>query len=104
MGVKEKWAKTKEIKLTPKEIIKLVKDMALSYPAILVLYSFGSLARSNFKEGSDVDIAIYTTKDFSCDDFYQLYGELTRKLRSDRVDLVWLNKADPIISFEIIKT
>ncbi|WP_156095567.1 type VII toxin-antitoxin system HepT family RNase toxin [Thermodesulfobacterium commune] len=49
------------------------------------------------------DLAFYTTKDFSWKDSYQLYGELTSSLRSDRVDLVWLNRANPVLQFEVIK-
>jgi uncharacterized protein YutE (UPF0331/DUF86 family) len=49
------------------------------------------------------DLAFYTTKDFSWKDSYQLYGELTSSLRSDRVDLLWFNRANPVLQFEVIK-
>lgn len=51
-----------------------------------------------------MDVAIYTSRDFTWDDYFRLYGELTKALHSDRLDLAWLNKSEPILAFEVIKT
>ncbi len=32
-----------------------------------------------------------------------LYGAVTKQLKSDRLDLVWMNTAEPILAFEVIK-
>lgn len=48
-------------------------------------------------------MAIYTSRDFTWNHYYLLYGALTKKLKSDRLDLIWLNQAEPIICFEVLK-
>jgi predicted nucleotidyltransferase len=104
MSVREKWSKQKPLKVSHDELKDIVLSILRENPQILISYLFGSTVKGTFKEYSDIDIAIYTSKDFSWSDFYQLYGDLTKKIHSDRVDLVWLNKAEPILCFEIIKT
>ncbi len=104
MSVKERWIKQRPLKLSFNELKSVVYSTLIKNPQILIAYIFGSLVKGNFKEYSDIDVAIYTKEEFSWQDFYILYGNLTKEIHSDRVDLVWLNKAEPIISFEIIKT
>lgn len=104
MSVKERWIKQRPLKLSFNELKSVVYSTLIKNPQILIAYIFGSLVKGNFKEYSDIDVAVYTKEEFSWQDFYILYGNLTKEIHSDRVDLVWLNKAEPIISFEIIKT
>ncbi len=104
MSVREKWSKQRPLKASPDEVKDIVFSTLKENPQIFIAYLFGSSVKGIFKEYSDIDIAIYTSKEFSWSDFYQLYGDLTKKIHSNRVDLVWLNKAEPILCFEIIKT
>lgn len=108
MGVKERWRGTKEIRFSTDEAVALILPILQREHHVLAAYLFGSRAKEEgcdkAKRDADMDIAIHTARDFSWEDYYRLYGELTKALHSDRLDLVWLNKAEPIIAFEVIKT
>lgn len=103
MSVKERWKGTGEIKLSTDEAISLMLSVLKTDHRISIVYLFGSRVTKKDDPSSDIDIAIYTSNDFSWQDYYLLYGELTKRLHSDRLDLVWLNKAEPILIFDIIK-
>ncbi len=102
MAVKERWGKSKPIPFTTDRAISLILPVLESHPHVLGAYLFGSRAHEG-ETSSDVDIAFYTSKDFTWEDYYRLYGKISQAIRSDRIDLVWLNEADPILSFEAIK-
>ncbi len=102
MGIDERWKGTKPIKLTTKGAIDEILPLFSDDERIEALYLFGSRVRDEGPSSKDLDLAFYTGKDFTWEDFLSLYSEITIKLKSDRVDLVWLNKADPIISFEVV--
>lgn len=103
MSVKERWKGTKELKFSTDEAVALIIPLLRDEPRILIAYLFGSMAREKARPSSDIDIAIYTSREFSWQDYYLIYGNLTRKLSSDRLDLLWLNKAEPILCFDVIK-
>jgi predicted nucleotidyltransferase len=102
MAVKERWQKSRPIKFTTEKAISLILPFIENEPRILTVYLFGSRTKKA-EQSSDIDIALYTSKDFFWKDHYLLYGELSKALCSDRIDLVWLNEADPILCFEVIK-
>ena len=102
MSVAERWKGTKPIELSTEEALTLVTQLLKKDKRILICYLFGSRTSEN-RPNSDLDIAVYTSSDFSWQDYYLLYGEVTKALKSDRVDLLWLNNAEPILSFEIIR-
>ncbi len=102
MSVAERWKGTKPIKLSTQDALALVIELLKKDKRILICYLFGSRTSEN-RPHSDLDIAVYTSSDFSWQDYYLLYGEITKALKSDRVDLIWLNNAEPILSFEIIR-
>lgn len=103
MSIKERWKGTKEIRFTTDEAIALILPILKNDHRILIAYLFGSRMTKKDHPFSDIDIAIYTSNDFTWQDYYLLYGELTKRLRSDRLDLVWLNTSDSILSFDVIK-
>jgi predicted nucleotidyltransferase len=103
MSVKERWKGTKQIKFSTDEAMTLMLSVLKTEHCILIAYLFGSRLKDKNKISSDIDIAIYTSDDFSWQDYYLLYGSLTKRLHSDRLDLVWLNRAEPILSFDVIK-
>lgn len=103
MSVKERWIRTKPIKYNIDEAIALILPILKTDLRILIAYLFGSRAKNTAELPSDIDIAIYTSDDFLWEDYYMLHGELTKRLHSDRLDMIWLNKAEPILSFDIIK-
>ena len=104
MSVKERWSGTKQIVIQSDELISLLLPSLKSDGNILISYLFGSRTSSAQISTSDIDLAIYTSNSFLWENYYILYGNLTQKLHSDRLDLVWMNKAEPILNFEIIKT
>lgn len=103
MSVKERWIKTKPIQYNTEEAIAAILPVLKADMRISIAYLFGSRISKTDSWLSDIDIAIYTSDDFLWEDYYALYGEITKSLRSDRVDIAWLNKTEPILSFEIIK-
>ena len=103
MAIKERWNRTKPIRVSTEEAIKLIISELQTDSRILIAYLFGSRAVKKDDLSSDIDIAIYTSRDFSWQDYYLLYGSLTKAIHSDRLDLIWLNKAEPILIFDIIK-
>ncbi|MDF1557590.1 MAG: nucleotidyltransferase domain-containing protein [ANME-2 cluster archaeon] len=70
-------------------------------------YLFGSTARAEDGILSDIDIAVYLKDGLSNQDQNQkrleLISGLTTLLKSDRVDLVIMNRAPPVLNFEVIK-
>ncbi|MEF3167829.1 MAG: nucleotidyltransferase domain-containing protein [Deltaproteobacteria bacterium] len=103
MSVRERWKGTRRIAFGTEKSIALILPILKADHRILHAYIFGSRASKRNDMSSDIDIAIYTTRDFSWQDYYLVHGKITQKLRSDRLDLAWLNMADPILCFEIIK-
>ncbi len=103
MSVKERWKGTRRIAFGTEESIALILPILEADHRILHAYLFGSRASKRNDMSSDIDVAIYTTRDFSWQDYYLVHGEITKKLRSYRLDLAWMNMADPILCFEVIK-
>lgn len=85
------------------EAVEALLPILKSDKNIIGVYLFGSRAANPSNNNSDLDIAFCTGKAFTWDAYYQLYGEVTLKLRSDMIDLIWLNAADPILAFQAIK-
>jgi hypothetical protein len=71
-------------------------------PTILVAYLFGSRARGEARAGSDYDVAVLTTSAFSFRDRMRLAGDLG-SAAGRRVDLVHLNHAAPLITYEVVR-
>lgn len=66
-------------------------------------YLFGSCARADSFPLSDIDIAVYVnSKDISLDDELKLHSALSRGLKSDKVDLVVLNRTNNIMLLDEI--
>lgn len=103
MGVKERWHGIKEIALPTEEAVALIVPILQAERRVLIAYLFGSRVVGMEKKWSDLDIAIYTRGDFQWNDYYRLYGAITQLIKSDRLDLVWMNRAEPILVFEVIK-
>jgi predicted nucleotidyltransferase len=71
---------------------------------VRVLYVFGSRAGGIAHPEADLDLAVWTSDGFRWQDLYGLRGAVTRELHSDRVDMVWLNRSDPALAFQVLKT
>ena len=74
---------------------------------ILEAYLFGSLARGQFSDHSDIDIAVYVDAaranpgTFGYD--AELTADLAKALTNNRVDLVILNRASPLLYHRVLR-
>jgi predicted nucleotidyltransferase len=72
---------------------------------VLFAYLFGSLARRKPSYLSDVDIAVYLSKDADIPERkMEILGKLTELLETDEIDLVILNYAPLTLRIKILET
>jgi hypothetical protein len=85
------------------KIIELLEG----YPEILFAYLFGSFIKQ--EKYNDIDIAFYISPDFDLKDLKsypfgyesEITGKLNLALKTDKVDVVLLNKADLLMAIQI---
>ncbi len=94
--------------------LEVVKDHLLHFfrdrKEVLLVYLFGSCLRENIDRAHDIDIAILVDpvifKRLDKEKPYgyeaELIAELIRLLKYNEVDLVLLNKASPLLAYEVI--
>lgn len=74
---------------------------------VIAAYLFGSRARGNPGPLSDMDIAVYVDSDKMRTGFFnlrlKLLGALNDFFRTDRIDLVILNEAPPLLAHRILR-
>ena len=66
-----------------------------------LLLAFGSYGTERFTPESDIDLAYQAKQSLSPDEELQLLKDLIFLYRRDRIDLVDLRKASPLLMFEI---
>lgn len=76
--------------------------MLCAEPAIGLAVLFGSQALGSAHAESDTDIAILPTVDLSLDEELGLAAKLEREARGP-VDLVRLDRADPLVRYEVAR-
>lgn len=87
------------------EIRDNLKDLFASDDNVVLAFAFGSIAAGKMHPASDIDIAVLLR---SCQDRHEyaeialsLSEQLSITLSTDRVDLVILNTASPLLMFEV---
>lgn len=84
-----------------------LKAIIRRYPQIKLAYLFGSAAKNKMGPLSDYDFAIYVAERKSIrarDIQFQLQADISRLLRTDRVDVVLLNFLDsPELKYAIVR-
>ncbi|MCA1793550.1 MAG: nucleotidyltransferase domain-containing protein [Desulfobacteraceae bacterium] len=73
----------------------------------LFVYLFGSLARKDHSESSDLDIAVYVEKNIKQDYFdikSELYLQLSRALKTNQIDIVVMNQCQNLMLLNNIIT
>ena len=73
----------------------------------MFVYLFGSIARNDHTESSDLDIAVYVEENIKQDYFdikSQLYLQLSRVLKINRIDIVVMNQCRNLILLNNIIT
>ena len=104
MAIRERWKGSRPILLDAKSVVQEVLHSIGAREAIRASYLFGSRRRGGGSPQSDVDLAIQTDDTFTEEDLFDLRLDLSRAIGSSRIDVVWLNRADPVIAFEVIQT
>lgn len=71
-------------------------------PEIIAAYCFGSQARSETASPRDVDIAVLAVSRIPLTDLLALRRDLSRTLGTDRLDLVDLRAAGPVLKRNVV--
>ena len=89
------------------EILSKIKEIIEFYPQIKLVYLFGSLASGKAGPLSDTDLAFYIDerdKKKLFDIKFELMDKISRKLETDKIDIVILNLTEsPELKYNIIK-
>lgn len=100
--------KFSKIQVNVKEKIPEITIYLSNIPELIAAYLFGSYAREQQDQVSDVDIALLFHHDLSDEQVDKLelsiWQKLTAILRTDEIDLLVLNHAPLSMQFEIIRT
>jgi len=97
MGVKERWKKFRPLPKDVKQKLSTL-DPIFRKHHVRLTYLFGSLAEGD--TGQDVDLALWM------DDkrWEDLRREITQTLDTERVDLLNLATASPVMRFEVVRS
>lgn len=87
--------------LSVEEVAARVGDLPEAMPRLNLLVLFGSTVKGRGRAGSDLDLAVHFDGPADLD---ALYLALAGRLGSDRVDLVDLRRAGPLLAFEVART
>lgn len=97
MSIPERWERVRQLPLDIKQ--KLPQLIPLfEQEDVQLAYLFGSLSQA--KQAHDVDLAILTQNQPA----FRLREAITDCLNTERVDLVDLRSASPVLRFEILRT
>jgi predicted nucleotidyltransferase len=87
------------------ELIKKLQMQLEGIEDIACAYLFGSIVTGHMTEESDIDIAVLLNTQDNIRRYAEisrlLSEQLVRALSTDKVDLVILNTADPLLRFEV---
>ena len=76
-------------------------------PEVLEAYLFGSVARGQAQAHSDVDVAVFVDPEYPLDRGFgydaELSSELMSVLSTNKVDMVVLNRADPVLYHRVLR-
>ncbi len=87
--------------VTPEFVAKRLADLPKAMPDLQLLVLFGSAVKGRARARSDIDLAI------QCDaaaDLEAFYLAIASRLGTDRLDLVDLRRAGPLLAFEVART
>ena len=92
-------------KLQTEDIISVTSKYLADRDDIIFAYLFGSYAKGNQTHLSDIDIAVYIKYDkLVFENNLQILSGLTKRLKTDDIDLVILNKAPISLLTKILAT
>lgn len=73
-------------------------------PRVEAAYAFGSRARGDARESSDVDLGVVLGESISLAEELRLRASVVNALARDDVDLVILDHASPVLRHEVLAT
>ena len=97
MSIPQRWARFGAL---PPDVIQNLGRLIPLFEreSVQLAYLFGSLSQG--KKGNDIDLALMT----QVKPVFQLRSAITACLQTERLDLVDLRQASPVLRFEIIST
>ncbi len=90
------------------EVQEILKEYFKMHPEVEVAYVFGSLARGRMNPLSDIDIALLIDRDRIKEKIYpygyksEILADLVQLLKTNNVDLVILDEANPLLRHRIL--
>jgi uncharacterized protein len=87
--------------ITPESLGPRLGDLAVTIPDLELLVLFGSAVKDRRGSRSDVDLAIRCSGPADLD---ALYFALAPRVGTDRLDLVDLRLAGPLLAFEVARS
>lgn len=97
MSIAERWKGFRELPSDIEQKLKGLPDL-LEREGVSLAYLFGSIAQG--RSGQDVDLAIMVEDGPA----FRLREDIVEWLGTERIDLVDLRRASPVLRFEIIRT
>ena len=97
MGIAERWKGFRELPVDIKQGLERLIPL-FEQEGVILAYLFGSLARG--QGGNDVDLAILVEDKPA----FRLRDAIVDCLGTERLDLVDLQRAPPVLRFEIVRT
>jgi predicted nucleotidyltransferase len=85
------------------EKIDSLSGLLMKDANIIFAYLFGGLSRGGSNPLSDIDLALYV-KRIKALDYLKLFGEISKTLGTDEIDLVILNNAPLSLTGRILQT
>jgi len=87
--------------------LAIVRQVLATHPEVLEAYLFGSTARGEQQPHSDVDVAVYVDRDAAPRSVFghaaDLTADIMRALGTNRVDVVLLNDAPPLLYGRVLQ-
>lgn len=90
-----------EIMFLPEESKKIIVNNLINELDLEFIYLFGSFAKGEARDDSDIDIAIYPNKQISPYELFLLSNKLSLKLKKS-VDLIDLNDISTVFAAHIV--
>jgi len=87
--------------LTEKQQQTIISDLQQKIPGLLAIYLFGSQAKGEADNSSDIDLAVYHSGSLDPVTLWEVGAELANQLDKD-VDLVDFNQASTVLQHQIL--
>lgn len=84
------------------DMVEKCKSILTKNENTVFAYIFGSYVSGRMREDSDIDIAIYLSKEMDVDEYLNFKMTLTDICKRE-VDLIILNEATPLLKYQIYK-